>query len=129
MSIFTRICLLMGPILVTKKLTHLYDKRKLSLLNVLHHFSNCELVNAKLITSSVCQHKYIEMLSQDRIYAYILSICIKFSPGTIPNPYQLKKSHKNKHFFRTKITCIHLLGVWLNTFICPDVFIIACNDN
>jgi len=33
----------------------------------------------------------------------------KFSPGTIPNPYAVKNSHKNKHFFRKKITCIHVL--------------------
>jgi len=35
----------------------------------------------------------------------------KFSPGTIPNPYQLKNPIKMNIFFGKKITCIHVLGV------------------
>jgi len=49
-----------------------------------------------------------EILSQDRIYA---SILVKNQSWDHSNPISVKKSHKNKHFFEKKITCIHVLGV------------------
>jgi len=60
---------------------------------------------------------YIEILSQDRIYASILVKMRpghKFSPETIPNPYQWKNPNQINIFSgKYHMYCIHVPAIWL----------------